>query len=152
MKVITLIQPWATLVALGEKRIETRSWSTNFRGRIAMHAGKKVDRGVFEQPYYSEVFQRYSITPDNIITSSIIATCMVGDVKRTEDLIDIISNQELAFGNYEPNRYGWILEDRILRIPIGGVKGMLGIWNYNDEKEGFPSRSHPPGNSLFFNR
>lgn len=43
MKVITLIQPWATLVALGEKKIETRSWSTNFRGRIAIHAGKKID-------------------------------------------------------------------------------------------------------------
>lgn len=134
MKVITLIQPWATLVALGEKKIETRSWSTNFRGRIAIHAGKKIDRSVFGQPYYLEVFQKYSITPANIITSSIIATCRIGDVKRTEELIDKISNQEFAFGNYEPNRYGWILDDLNLIKPIEGVKGMLGFWNYNVEK------------------
>lgn len=30
MKALTLWQPWASLVALGEKRIETRSWSTPF--------------------------------------------------------------------------------------------------------------------------
>ena len=44
MKVITLIQPWATLIMLQEKKIETRSWSTNIRGEIAIHAGKKVDK------------------------------------------------------------------------------------------------------------
>lgn len=58
MKVITLIQPWATLIALGEKQIETRSWSTKYRGEIAIHAGKKIDKSVFIQPYYYEVFKK----------------------------------------------------------------------------------------------
>lgn len=40
MRVLTLIQPWATLIILGEKQIETRCWSTNIRGKIAIHAGK----------------------------------------------------------------------------------------------------------------
>ena len=40
MKALTLHQPWATLVAVGEKRIETRSWSTDYRGPLAIHAGK----------------------------------------------------------------------------------------------------------------
>lgn len=40
MKAITLWQPWASLVALGEKKIETRSWATNYRGPIAIHAAK----------------------------------------------------------------------------------------------------------------
>ena len=39
MKILTLTQPWATLVALGAKHIETRSWSTNYRGLLAIHAG-----------------------------------------------------------------------------------------------------------------
>lgn len=133
MKVITLIQPWATLVALGEKRIETRSWSTNIRGEIAIHAGKKVDKSVFNRPFYSDIFRKYSITPENIITSSIIAVCKIVDVKRTEDLTDVISNQERAFGNYGPNRFGWILEDIKSIEPIQGVKGMLGFWNYEDK-------------------
>lgn len=39
MKAITIHQPWASLVALGVKHIETRSWSTKYRGPIAIHAG-----------------------------------------------------------------------------------------------------------------
>jgi activating signal cointegrator 1 len=40
MKAITLTQPWATLVAIGAKCIETRSWATAYRGRLAIHAAK----------------------------------------------------------------------------------------------------------------
>ena len=40
MKVLTLTQPWATLVAIGAKHIETRSWATSYRGPLAIHAGK----------------------------------------------------------------------------------------------------------------
>lgn len=38
---LTLTQPWATLVALGEKHYETRSWDTGYRGLVAIHAAKK---------------------------------------------------------------------------------------------------------------
>lgn len=140
MKAITLIQPWATLVALGEKRIETRSWKTNFRGELAIHAGKRIDKGVFNQPFYNEVLKKYGITPDNIKTSAIIATCKIADVIKTESLRYRISEQELAFGNYEPNRFGWILEDLNQIEPIEDVKGMLGLWNYNVESEALHDR------------
>jgi len=54
MKALTLTQPWATLIACGAKRIETRSWATDFRGRIAIHAAKGLSpfggkRGFQEQ-------------------------------------------------------------------------------------------------------
>lgn len=131
MKVITLIQPWATLIALGEKTIETRSWSTNYRGTIAIHAGKKIDKSVFNLPYYKEIFLENNITADNIITSSIICTCDIADVKPTEELISIISEKEIVFGNYSPDRFGWILNNiKPITPPITKVKGMLGFWNY----------------------
>jgi activating signal cointegrator 1 len=41
MKAITLWQPWASLVALGVKTIETRSWQTSHRGPLAIHAAAK---------------------------------------------------------------------------------------------------------------
>lgn len=41
MKALTLYQPWATLVALGAKRVETRSWHTHYRGTLAIHAGSR---------------------------------------------------------------------------------------------------------------
>lgn len=57
MKALTLTQPWATLVALGAKRIETRSWSTKYRGPLLIHAaaglgpvgGKRGLRELIEQ-------------------------------------------------------------------------------------------------------
>lgn len=41
MKAITLYQPWATLIAIGAKTVETRSWSTTYRGPLAIHAAKR---------------------------------------------------------------------------------------------------------------
>lgn len=40
MKALTIIQPWATLIASGHKMNETRSWKTNYRGEVLIHAGK----------------------------------------------------------------------------------------------------------------
>lgn len=45
MKVITLTQPWATLVAIGAKQIETRTWETLYRGPLAIHAAKGYGKG-----------------------------------------------------------------------------------------------------------
>lgn len=130
MKVITLIQPWATLIILEEKQIETRSWPTNIRGTIGIHAGKKIDKKVFDDPVYKEVFAQHNITPQNIITSAIIGTCEIVDVQKTESLISNISNKEVIFGDYSPNRYGWILSNINPIEPIKNIKGMLGFWNY----------------------
>ncbi len=40
MKALTLWQPWATLVAMEVKKIETRCWTTKYRGELAIHAAK----------------------------------------------------------------------------------------------------------------
>jgi hypothetical protein len=45
MKVLTLTQPWATLIAIGAKRIETRSWETLYRGPLAIHAAAGYGKG-----------------------------------------------------------------------------------------------------------
>ncbi|CQR74146.1 ASCH domain protein [Sporomusa ovata DSM 2662] len=44
MKAITILQPWASLIACGKKQIETRNWATKYRGPIAIHAGARFDR------------------------------------------------------------------------------------------------------------
>lgn len=132
MRALTLIQPWATLVILGEKQIETRCWSTNIRGKIAIHAGKKIDKKVFNDPIYKEVLEKYGITQKNIITSAIIGFCEIDDVKPTEELDLIISEKERVFGDYSPERYGWILKNIEPIEPIKNVKGMLGFWNFKD--------------------
>ena len=39
MKVLTIKQPWATLIMQGVKRYEFRSWNTKLRGEFLIHAG-----------------------------------------------------------------------------------------------------------------
>jgi hypothetical protein len=43
MKVLTVRQPWASLIVSGIKDVENRSKATNYRGRIGIHAGQKVN-------------------------------------------------------------------------------------------------------------
>ena len=38
MKVLSLTEPFATLIKEGKKKIETRSWQTNYRGELYIHA------------------------------------------------------------------------------------------------------------------
>ena len=49
MKVLTLKQPWATLVAEGIKKYEFRSWKTKYRGKILIHAGTGIDKKGLEK-------------------------------------------------------------------------------------------------------
>ncbi|MFO8231819.1 MAG: ASCH domain-containing protein, partial [Longimonas sp.] len=44
MKTLSIRQPWASMIVLGLKPVENRSWKSNFRGRIKIHAGKKFDQ------------------------------------------------------------------------------------------------------------
>ena len=48
MKALSIRQPWAWLIVNGYKDIENRTWSTDFRGRVYVHAGKRVKQGDFQ--------------------------------------------------------------------------------------------------------
>ncbi len=43
MKALSIKQPWAWLIVSGHKDIENRAWSTSYRGRVLIHAGKRYD-------------------------------------------------------------------------------------------------------------
>lgn len=49
MKAITIWQPWASLLACGGKRFETRSWATSYRGPIAIHAAAPSIRRILKK-------------------------------------------------------------------------------------------------------
>ena len=49
MKVITIKQPYASLIAEGYKEYEFRTWRTKYHGDILIHAGKSVDRLAMEK-------------------------------------------------------------------------------------------------------
>lgn len=124
MKVITLKQPWATLVAKGYKKYEFRSWKTNYRGKLLIHAGKGID---------NEGMKRVKDLNLEYPQSEIIAEVELLDVISLNEEINkkIISENELVYGN-KVNRegYAWVIKNPH-EISIKDVNGKLGLWSYD---------------------
>lgn len=152
MRCLTLTQPWASLVAVGAKRIETRSWRTSYRGPLAIHAAKGFPGEAKRFCEAKIVQEALGWTPfDFWVRDGQIKTLPLGCVIATCDVIDcrwIVEDPnrrflmapdsymvappapELYFGNYEPGRYGWFLENvKMLPEPIP-AKGALSLWEW----------------------
>jgi hypothetical protein len=146
---LSLTQPWASLVALGAKRMETRSWRTDYRGWLAIQAAKKFPKDdqelCLERVFLEALRPRYGNVPYRLLPlSAIVAVARLTDCLRTEQFLmrgdcpepDLIpgwtkialSNQEYAFGNYDCGRWAWVLDDvRELPEPVH-CPGALGLW------------------------
>lgn len=123
MKMITLHQPWASLVAVGAKRFETRSWLTNYRGPLVIHSAKRFTK---EQKWYchTEPFKTCLREADVIRLHELplgTALCLVDlvEIFPTEKIINKLTEQEKQFGDYQPGRFAWKLESpRVFSKPI----------------------------------
>jgi activating signal cointegrator 1 len=135
MKALTLTQPWATLVAIGEKEIGTRSWATNYRGPLAIHAAKGLGpvggaMGLVmlcAKSPFSNVLIENGITLPGLPRGAIVAVCeLIGcEPAAHYAYYHGISDQERAFGDYADGRYAWLLADirRLLEpIPCRGAR------------------------------
>ena len=153
MKALTLWQPWASAIALGSKRIETRSWSTNYRGPLAIHAAKR--RNVDELIYYGCCWNwcgalgvkmgRHNDIWDTLPFGAIVATCELVDCRPTEtftvgeldtkrrpdgDVHHTYAWTERQLGNFDPGRFGWLLADIVpLDEPVAAT-GRQGLWDW----------------------
>lgn len=154
MKAITLTQPWAQLVALGAKCIETRSWSTRYRGPLAIHAAAGLGpigglQGLYDlcrsEPFRSVLLGAGILGTPALPRGAIVATCELVEVYQIPEHQPLIgfygddssrhwdlTDQELAFGDYSPSRYAWLLADvEPLAEPIP-ARGALGLWNWSE--------------------
>nr|WP_150272265.1 ASCH domain-containing protein [Paenibacillus tepidiphilus] len=133
MRCITIRQPWATLIALGEKRFETRSWRTPYRGELAIHAGKKLDRASCAREPVRSVLAQHGLTADDLPLGAIIATCILSECTETLEVMaesDWPGGHESVFGDYTPGRFAWKLAEVVaLKHPIA-AQGRLGFWEY----------------------
>lgn len=145
MKALSLIQPWATLIAVGAKAIETRSWPTEYRGPIAIHASKWLGadgrivnpdvRDCLEYCYlepFCSVLTRAGIgRVRDLPSGAVVATARLVDVVRTDGLD--VDPLEREFGNFAPGRWAWRL-DGVCRLatPIP-YRGNRGLWDLPDE-------------------
>ena len=127
MKVLTIKEPFATLIMNEIKHIETRSWKTNYRGEIYIQASiSKIKKEIYERKELVKLFENLDMNYGNIICKAYLKDCIYMD----EDFIKSVNYQEYVCGRYEVGRYAWILDNIEIISPIK-VKGKLSIWNYN---------------------
>lgn len=129
MKVLTIKEPFATLIKNKVKYIETRSWKTNYRGEIYIHSGlAKLTKEVRERKGLYELYNE-----DDLKYGYIICKCNLVDcIYMTEEFIKQEkekNSKNFIAGRYEVGRYAWVL-DNIEPIKLIEAKGQLGIWNY----------------------
>ena len=141
MKAVSLIQPWATLVAIGAKRIETRGWSTPHRGALAIHVSKKFPKEaqdlVTREPFRTALEKIILGSPEEFSflkrdmwqLGHVICTTKLDDCVRVDHL-PTLSMEERAFGNYEAGRFGWLLSEiKLLPEPVAW-QGALSLWDW----------------------
>lgn len=129
MKVLSIKEPYASLVMNKKKTIETRSWKTNYRGELYIHASQST----IPKEYLQREGLKELIEDINMNYGHIICKCQLSDcISMSEEYIEKIKKEnpeEFICGVYEIGRYAWILEDIEIITPIK-AKGKLGIWNY----------------------
>lgn len=127
---ITLHQPWATLIAVGHKQLETRSWNPQYRGPLVIHAGKTLDTSVIGNAEFMRFFHLIGLDMFKLPLSAALGICDLAAVYRTEDVIGKISDEERMFGNFAPGRAAWHLKNvRMFEQPIF-VRGQQGLWKW----------------------
>ena len=130
IRAITLWQPWATLIALGYKRVETRSWGTSYRGTLAIHAAARpMNKAGYA--LLSDLEETYDdVTLGGIFeTGAIVAISQVIDCRlMTLEVISAQTPLEIECGLWEPGRFAWKLAGiKKLVSPIK-CKGKQGLW------------------------
>ena len=159
MKALTLWQPWATLVARGVKTIETRGWSTAYRGPLLIHAAKRSPdlyvQGVVPMWHPDKWTLWFTTEPGK----SADHPCPLGAVVATCTLIDVVPiggptrcpevredtdglwlypasgrpaqdvSDQQPYGDFTPGRYAWLL-DNVQALPESiPAKGRQGLWS-----------------------
>ncbi len=126
MKVITIKQPWATLIAKGYKEYEFRTWKTKYRGDILIHAGKAIDKEAMERFKYLNL--EYPL--GKIIAKATITDCICVDEKFAQDLYEKDPVVYKVAKDYIDNGYGFKLENVEEINPIE-INGKLSLWDYD---------------------
>lgn len=130
MKVITVKQPWATLIAEGYKEYEFRTWKTKYRGDILIHAGKSIDKKAMERFKYLNL--EYPV--GKIIAKATITDCIYVDEKFAQKMCrkdPIVYKDLINKGDWDG--YGFKLEN-VKKIKPVEVNGKLSLWDYDYEE------------------
>lgn len=128
MKALTIKQPYASLIVNGYKEYEFRTWKTNYRGKLLIHAGLTLEALLLNK------IESYNIeyTKGAIIGEVELTDCILVDETLDKKLRKLNPN---IYANDHVNMYAWKLENiKKYDKPIY-IKGKLGLWNYEEGEQ-----------------
>ena len=122
MKVLTIKNPWASLIVNNYKKYEFRSWKTNYRGKILIHAGLSSDDDTMFSEYNLEYIKGAIIGEADLVDCILVAKSFDDELKNSNTIV---------YSHEHVGLYASKLENiKKYDKPIY-VKGKLGLWNYN---------------------
>lgn len=124
MKALSICNPYADYIRMGHKRIETRSWKTNYRGEILLHCSLRKMKTPYGMP----------IADDSIRGKTFATARLIDCVEITDEFKKNLTDTELRSGFYDNGRYAWILDD-VKVIEPKSIKGSLGLFNVDEERK-----------------
>lgn len=148
MKAITILEPWASLIACGAKKIETRIWETSYRGKIAIHAAKstkclemadkdsfryalKSNAGIMKDQQTGLLFSPgYVIAVADLVDCAQFAHSLIPGRNTILLKNQEVGKSEIEFGDCTPGRWGWILKN-VQRIEPIPARGQQRIWDFD---------------------
>ncbi len=155
MKALTLMQPYASLVIAGLKKIETRSWRTHYRGQMAIHAGGNLP-AAYRKLCYTHPFARALSSlghdaPEDLPRGVVLGTVYLVDCRRMTrydrggclniDRQPETDSAERAFGVYAPDRWAWVLADATPFEVPAPAQGLQRLWVWDETTRPFPHDS-----------
>src|SRR5579859_2862255 len=139
MKTLSIIHPCATLIAIGAKHFQTRSWDTRHHGLIAIHASKGFPRSAIElcaeEPFATALRLAGVKKPTDLPRGMVVATAYLKTTHVTEKARLFLDKREIAFGFYDDGRFAWELSDITRLDPPVRARGALGLWNWDPSPE-----------------
>ena len=137
MKAITISQPFASLIAIGEKFVENRSWPTRYRGPLAIHAGKGT-----------QYLTKGEVSAQGLSYGQVVAICklqacveldplkdlfdrhLCGEAVSAPSGLDMSRVDAILNHEYTEGPWCWVLGDvEPLPSPMEAV-GKQGLWNW----------------------
>ncbi|GAB1340904.1 ASCH domain-containing protein [Gemmatimonas sp.] len=124
MKAISIQQPWAWLIVHGHKDIENRDWPTKVRGRVLIHAGKKIDPNGYDflSRHFPHLYRAVP-GPNAIEVGGIVGEAQITDCVRQSESPWFFGEYGFVLSNAKPRRF----------TP---VRGQLGFFDVAPPREG----------------
>ena len=131
MRGLSLHEPWATAMAYGLKKYETRSWGTDFRGLLVICSAKrKMDNvalaiwGKYVQPHVKGLY----------VPHYGHALCVVELIECLPVEAIYVQPEEKRLGNYAPGRWAWITKGEQRLDPAVPLRGRQGLFYLSAEE------------------